>query len=272
MYRLATTRQFSDFTFKVEGGEEHKIYKVVLTAQTRVFEKFFGEHERVHITTTGPNQCSQSHRKSTCSIFSHATRRICPQPMISTPRLRFDRSYSMSLAIATSAITTTSSTSTTRTLEYAFCVMFSSMVSLSTLKMPGLIDTSKKMFVSAFVCYSESCSAEELAAALRRCFIPDMASEFGNEQPTKLVQEVGLEVFRGAMAAYKKHGQFKEALDLMEAVLMAAASLYSQASTQEENEADEEGIEEDEIEDEDEEESKQNKEFREIQKEEYAIE
>jgi len=48
--RLAQTRKFSDFTFKVDGGQDHKVHKVVLAAQSRVFEKFFEKHESVRDT------------------------------------------------------------------------------------------------------------------------------------------------------------------------------------------------------------------------------
>jgi hypothetical protein len=50
--RLAQTRKFSDFTFKVEGGQDHKVNKVVLAAQSRVFENFFAKHESVCNTST----------------------------------------------------------------------------------------------------------------------------------------------------------------------------------------------------------------------------
>lgn len=48
--RLAQTSNFSDFTFKVDGGSDHKVHKVVLAAQSRVFEKFFEKHESVRNT------------------------------------------------------------------------------------------------------------------------------------------------------------------------------------------------------------------------------
>jgi hypothetical protein len=48
--RLAQTSKFSDFTFKVDGGKDHQVHKVVLAAQSRVFEAFFQKYESVRNT------------------------------------------------------------------------------------------------------------------------------------------------------------------------------------------------------------------------------
>jgi hypothetical protein len=49
--RLVRTRQFSDFTFKVPGGEDHKVHKLILSARSPVFGRFLQKHDKASSTT-----------------------------------------------------------------------------------------------------------------------------------------------------------------------------------------------------------------------------
>lgn len=98
------------------------------------------------------------------------------------------------------------------------------------LDIPGLVLLSADNFVSSFTRYCEICSPEQRIAALKICF----STNVGFQQVITLLQDTALGMFRSMIDGYKKDGKFKEALELMEAVPIAAAKLYSRPSTHEE--------------------------------------
>jgi hypothetical protein len=113
------------------------------------------------------------------------------------------------------------------------------------LEISGLLVLSTCKYISAFVSYNERRTTEQRVEVLKQCFLPDLGAGFGCAAATTLVQNTAINMFGMMVAECKKNGQFKEALDLMEAVPMAAAELYNQPSTENESAPEEEESEQD---------------------------
>ncbi|OAK99400.1 hypothetical protein IQ06DRAFT_356112 [Phaeosphaeriaceae sp. SRC1lsM3a] len=84
--------------------------------------------------------------------------------------------------------------------------------------MAGLVGHSRVQLVAAFVDFDSSSSPEQIQAAVIKCF---------SELALPILQDVAFESFAEPVKKLKKDGKFKEALDLMEAVPLAAAKLYN---------------------------------------------
>jgi ribosomal protein L12E/L44/L45/RPP1/RPP2 len=121
---------------------------------------------------------------------------------------------------------------------------------------PGLRALTWEHFTTSFWSYAQQCPIEKLTAALNECFSPDFVMQSGfDEQAVASIRIEALAIFKHLIEQYKKSAKFKEVLDLIEAVPLAAAKLYSQPPTQNddaEEDEDEDDEEEGESEDEDE--------------------
>ncbi|KAH7392231.1 hypothetical protein DE146DRAFT_634392 [Phaeosphaeria sp. MPI-PUGE-AT-0046c] len=203
MHKLGTTRMFSDFTFKVEGGAGHKVHKLILGAHSPVFERFFQRHEKeADLFELFPDAdydefTKLAIRESMIDIFAYCY---------------FGRYHN------------------TKAGDFDVRVL-SHLLTLSLaghLEMPGLVGHSHVHFVAAFVDFDSSSSPEQIQLALTKCFSAEVLEEKGfSELARHILQDVAFEGFAEQVKKLKQDGKFKEAFDFMEAVPMAAAKLYS---------------------------------------------
>ncbi|KAH3974927.1 hypothetical protein HBH98_078550 [Parastagonospora nodorum] len=229
--RLAQTRKFSDFTFKVDGGQDHKVHKVVLAAQSRVFEKFFEKHEsEANLTELF------SFNNLTAPIDTHKYSNIAMrEAMIDVLAYCYYGKYHLNRERDVSD-------------DFALRVLSHLLVHEAAVQfqIPDLVTLSAIRFRSEFWGYCTSCTPEGAQTVFKSCFSSKIMSKF--------LHDTAIDIFRITIDAYKKENKFKEALELMGAVPMATAKLYSQPPKQEEvvPEDGEDLSEEDESEDEDE--------------------
>ncbi|KAH6448379.1 hypothetical protein HBI59_086570 [Parastagonospora nodorum] len=174
--RLAQTRKFSDFTFKVDGGQDHKVHKVVLAAQSRVFEKFFEKHEsEANLTELF------SFNNLTAPIDTHKYSNIAMrEAMIDVLAYCYYGKYHLNRERDVSD-------------DFALRVLSHLLVHEAAVQfqIPDLVTLSAIRFRSEFWGYCTSCT-------------PEGAQTF--------LHDTAIDIFRITIDAYKKENKFKEAL------------------------------------------------------------